>query len=41
MMRIIIEVDGDLKDIPSYIDAIKIDKELIRKITFEEVGKCD
>jgi hypothetical protein len=39
-MRIIIDVDGDMQDLQSYLDAIKIDKELIQKISFEEV-KCN
>ena len=34
-MKMIMYLDGDIDDIPSYLKEINIDKELIRKVSFE------
>lgn len=41
-MRVIIEVDGDLSDILTYWQCVKIDTELIRSVKFEnETNKSE
>lgn len=34
-MKIILEVEGDMRDIEQYLTALNIDEELIKSIKFE------
>ena len=35
-MKIILCVEGDLKEIESYLEAIEIDRDLIKSVSFED-----